>query len=156
MLQISEEEAKKELGYWVSHGVLKESELQRSQSMGREIQVETVYFASKTLDRNNDREFSGVDDSRLNYIRNQEREDSSFDDSFTQEEKAVDQIKEAIARILQANPNGRTFHQLKQQLQMQKSTFNLSEIKIKEVVDQVAVASTTNDDPPLVLYRLKN
>ena len=70
-LQISEEDAKKELGFWVSHGVLKESQLQRIQSIGREIQTETVYLASKTLDRNNDREFGGIEDSRLDYIRNQ-------------------------------------------------------------------------------------
>ena len=81
--------------------------------MGRD-ETEIVYLASKTLDRNNDREFGGIEDSRLDYIRNQQydREDSSFDDSFTQEEKALEKTKESIIRILQANPNGRTLKQL--------------------------------------------
>ena len=81
------------------------------QSVGREFQTETVYLASKTLDRNNDKEFGRIDEDslKLNYIRNKhEHDDSSFDDSFTQEEKAMDKIKEMIIRILKANPNGRT------------------------------------------------
>lgn len=53
-LSISIETAKKELSFWVSHGVIKESELLRAAISGDEddqIQTEIVYFASKTLDR---------------------------------------------------------------------------------------------------------
>ena len=57
-LSISNETAKKELGFWVSHGVIKESELQRSVGCGEDdeeqvIQTEIVFYASRSLDNKN-------------------------------------------------------------------------------------------------------
>ena len=64
-LSISLETAKKELGFWVSHGVIKESQLQRAIGEGEHEQAvvttEIVFYASKTLDRA--REKASVGDS---------------------------------------------------------------------------------------------
>ena len=58
-LQIPLETAKKELNFWVSHGVIRESELQKVYDDGyMEEQIiikEIVYYASKTLDRGHKR-----------------------------------------------------------------------------------------------------
>ena len=64
-LHISVELAKKELAFWVSHGVIKESQLlhrRRAAGMGDDdgaegedrddgVSTEIVYYAAKTLDR---------------------------------------------------------------------------------------------------------
>ena len=78
---LSEEDAKKELSFWVSHGVLKESQLQRIQSFGKDIQTETVYMASKTLDRNPEKDLGFLDDS-FQKKKQFDKGESSFEDSL--------------------------------------------------------------------------
>ena len=90
----------------MGHGVLKESQLQRIQSYGREIQTETVYMAAKTLDRNQEKDQGFLNDSFTN--KKLGNEESSFEDSFSIEEKAFERARFSITRILTENPSGRT------------------------------------------------
>ena len=84
-LSISSETAKKELGFWVSHGVIKESELQRSVGCAEDsdeqiIQTEIVFYASKTLDRktNGTSSANAAADEMQSQNNLQERDESSY------------------------------------------------------------------------------
>ena len=134
---ISIETAKKELGFWVSHGVIKESELQRVVGENQaDILTETVFFASKTLERNHERAF---DTNELSAGKMKAPDDSSFEDSFCLEDKVLESAQQHLFRILKESPGGRSLRQLQESLKgpffMNKHGQGLSELKIKEILD---------------------
>lgn len=91
---ISIETAKKELGFWVSHGVIKESELQRVIGENQaDILTETVFFASKTLERNHERAF---DTNQFSAGKLKTQDESSFEDSFSLEDKVLESAKQHL------------------------------------------------------------
>ena len=94
-------------------------------------------MASKTLDRNPEKDLGFLDDS-FQKKKQFDKEESSFEDSFHVEEKVIEKTKTSIIRILQDNPNGRTLRQLHEFLRIQNSQTPTTEHQIKEILETIA------------------
>ena len=106
-LNISAERVRQQCAYWVTNGVLKELQVQRSSTLLTS-ETEIVYLASKTLDR---------DKAQVGYSQMAEAKATKVTedvqmDATDLEEQMLKQAHDAIIRVLKENVNGCTAKQI--------------------------------------------
>ena len=71
-----------------------------------------------------------------------QNDESSFEDSLLLEDKLMEQAKQHVIFILKQSPGGRSLRQLQESLRvpafLNRHGQPLSELKVKEILDQVA------------------